>query len=401
MKKKLLYGVVIPVLIVLVALYTVHAYCVKKLNEWYPSSGVWHLYNNKVKDQGLVLQNLSIKHGHVLVLGTSELNTNPNVHVATDPTKFFPNQNVSRDVDIIGYAGCDGLITAIRLGALNDLSNVPVIYNSSMTWFIGPEYYKAGIQRNISELQYYAFMNNPKITDATKLYISKELAYVTKSVGLFNELYFYAWINSSDSIEHKVLKGLFFPYFISRKCFLEMRDNVRAFRLVKKYRNKNINRIHKIDWDNGDEIYKKQAEKYSVSTQKAGNVYKWYYDNYINVPKWKTFANKFVNDDFTHSKEFVYHDLLLQVCTDVGAKPYTIMCSVNGFAYDYYGLNSDKRQAFYQKMEGLQKKYGMPYLNTDFLEYLPYAFRDDAHFSSRGWFLINREITNFLERDPE
>lgn len=401
MLKKLMYCAVVPVLIVLVSLYAVNEYCIAKLDEWYPSSGVWHLYNNKVKDQGLALQNLSIKNHHALMLGTSELNTNPNVHVLTDPTKFFPNQKVMREVDIIGYAGCDGLITAIRLGALTDVEKVPVIYNSSMTWFIGNEYYKAGIQRNISELQYYAFMDNPRVSDNIKHHISKEIAYETKSVGLFNELYFYSWINASDSITHKLLKGIFTPYFVMRKRFLILRDNLKAFKLVRKYKGKYSYQIHEIDWNHGEGFYTDQARKFSVTTKDAGNVYKWYYDNSIKKPQWDTFKNKFAKDDFVHSKEFLYHKMIMDVSRDIGLKPYTLMCSVNGYAYDYYGMGLQKRTAFYQKMENMQNDYRYPYLNTKFLEYMPYAFRDDAHFTSKGWFLINREITNYLSETSE
>lgn len=401
MLKKLMYCAVVPVLVVLVSLYAVNEYCIAKLDEWYPSSGVWHLYNNKVKDQGLALQNLSIKNNHLLVLGSSELDTNPNLHVLTDPTKFFPNQNVSKEVDIIGSPGCDGLITAIRLGALTGVETVPVIYSSSMSWFIGKEYYKAGIQRNISELQYYAFMDNPRVSDNLKHYISKEIAYETKSVGLFNELYFYSWINASDSITHKLLKGIFTPYFVMRKRFLILRDNLKAFKLVKKYRGKYRYQIHEIDWDYGEETYTNQALKYSISTNDAGNVYKKYYDSVINKPNWRKLKNRFLSDDLIHSKEFTYHKVVMDVSRDIRLKPFTLIYSANGYAYDYYGMGLQKRTAFYQKMENMQNDYGYPYLNTQFLEYMPYTFRDNVHFTSKGWFLVNREITNYLSEVSE
>lgn len=397
MLKKLMYCAVVPVLIVLVSLYAVNEYCIAKLDEWYPSSGVWHLYNNKVKDQGLALLNLSVKNHHMIALGTSELNNSADIQVISTMSNFYPNQDLKYEVDIVGGPGAETLVNTIRLGAIQQVDSVPVVFNSSMTWFGSEEYAKKGIEKNLSELQYYKFINNPAISNEMKAKVSHEVAHVVSSDSSFNELYVYSklYSSSSKSLLAKTVRMIVSPYYFGRICFLSLRDNINSFKLVRRNRGKYDSKVKQVNWEKDYEYYTNQAK--SLMTGENGGFY--FYDTYWhrmkngNAKVWIENHNKYIRNNYSNSKEYIYHTYFLEVAREVGAKPLTVLCAANGYVFDYYGLTHDKRITYFKKMAELQTEYALPYIDTQDLEYEPYAFRDDAHFSSKGWFEVNREIT--------
>ena len=74
-----------------------------------------------------------------------------------------------------------------------------------------------------------------------------------------------------------------------------------------------------------------------------------------------------------------------------------LLCAANGYAFDYVGLDYSKRKVYFDKMTEIQEQEQMPYINSSFLEYIPYVFQDEAHYNSKGWFILNREITSYFK----
>ena len=399
MKKKLLYGVVVPVLIVLVSLYAVDRYMVRKIVEWYPTSGVWHLYGNDVKDKGITLLNLSVENNHMIVLGTSEMKNMPEYHVLTCLTNSYPNQDWPYDVDIVGQAGAETLVNVIRYGAIKNIETVPVMFDSSMTWFVRERYPKAALQKNMSELQYYYFMDNPKISDDIKFKVSQEVEELTRRNTLFNELWLYAKIHSKESSVMKALDVILCPYYESRKWFLTYRDHWRAFHLLKNQKGKYHVRVHQFDWDKDEEKYTDQAKSLCFNTEDHFYIYKenWKRPWGSRKNNWADLKNHYSNLDYAHSSEYDYHKLFLDTAKDIGGKPLVLLCASNGYAFDYVDLNAAKRQVYFDRMRTIQEGSGMPYISTQSLEYVPYVFQDESHYTSKGWFIINREITKYFK----
>ena len=162
-KKKIFYNFILPIVLLIVLLVGIDKYIVIQAEKYYPTSGINHFFDNPVKDKGLLLLNLSIKNGNIIYFGSSELNTDKKLHITSNPVNQYPNQNVDKDIDIVGAAGAETLITLIRIGSLDNIQSVPVLFNSSFTWFIDEQYYTKGLLRQFSELQYYQFMKNDKI----------------------------------------------------------------------------------------------------------------------------------------------------------------------------------------------------------------------------------------------
>ncbi|WP_418577504.1 D-alanyl-lipoteichoic acid biosynthesis protein DltD [Phascolarctobacterium succinatutens] len=395
--KKIISCVVAPLVITGLLVYSVNEYCVRKTEEWYPTSGVWRLYNNDVKDKGIALLNLSVKNGHMMMFGTSELNNSPDIKVTTVPTSFYPNQYLNREVDIVGYAGADTLINAIRLGSITNLGNVPSVYISSFTWFIDKEYYKEGIQKNFSELQYYKFMNNPRVSGETKKEISRAVVYVLDNKKMFNESILYAKLYSDNTFLKQLARVMLKPFYEARYAYLNFRDNIRAYKLVKKYQNKYRYQEKNIKWQEDRDIVAKQSRALCTTTPSEMFAYKkwynWHKNNDIDEHK-----DKFIKSTVGDSKEYDYHELLLKVVSEEKIKPLVILTSANGYYWDFAGLAKSERIKYFDKCILLQEKYDIPYLNLAYMSYIPYTFRDQAHYTSQGWFEVNEKITKHFTK---
>lgn len=399
MLKKLMYCAVVPVLIVLVSLYAADQYMLKKIYVWYPSSGVWHLYGNDIKDKGITLLKLSVENKHMIVLGTSELKNMPEYHVLTSLTNSYPNQDWPYDVDIVGQAGAETLVNVIRYGSIDGIEKVPVMFDSSMTWFVRSKYPDAALQKNLSEVQYYYFMDNPKLSTDIKVNVAKEVEHITRGNPLFNELWLHAKIKSSESVKARVLGILLEPYYKGRKWFLSYRDHLRVFKLLKSKKGKFHPSTHRIDWENDEEKYSAQARSLCFDDSSHFYIYKenWKRPWGSSKNSWAKLKNHYSDLDYAHSNGYYYHQLFLETAKELGGRPLVLLCAANGYAFDYVGLDYSKRKVYFNKMTEIQEQEQMPYINSSFLEYIPYVFQDEAHYNSKGWFILNREITSYFK----
>lgn len=387
--RKVLYCAVAPLVTVGLLCLGINEYCVRETERIYPTSGVWHLYANDTKDKGLALLNLSVKNGNLLMLGTSELNNDHKLKITNHPSYFYPNQFINREVDTIGKPGAETLINIIRLGSIDAIETVPVVYFSSLTWFRGKEYYKLGIQNNFSDLQYMQFLKNAKITNYLKQEVSKEVYYVLSNSKVHNETRLLAWLNSDNSVAKRLMCALLYPYYQSRYCYLRFKDNLKAYKLARDNKEKHIEHIKKLSYYNDYSKALDVSKQLSVDAKEGFNVYLTKYQK-VNIKKErKVFKNKTINI----SKEYYYHDLFLKTAQKLGTRPLIVLTSINGNYWDYFGFKKSYREYYYKSAEQLNNKYGMPTLNLESIEYEPYAYRDAAHFTTLGWLMINEKIT--------
>lgn len=395
--KKIISCVVAPLVITGLLAYSVNEYCVRKTEEWYPTSGVWRLYNNDVKDKGIALLNLSVKNGHMMMFGTSELNNSPDIKVTTVPTSFYPNQYLNREVDIVGKPGAETLINIIRLGSIKNIDRVPVVFISSFTWFTVKEYSKKGVQNNFSELQYLMFLNNDKISSELKNAVSKEVYCYLKGSNEFREATFISWLHSDEYKTKKMLKLIFAPYFKVRLNFMILRDNIKAYRLVNKYHSHYQKKIVMLDWEKNRIQAINSSKEESVDSKETFYTYE-YFAKKLTKEKLAKIKNKMKNNKMNISKEYKFHELFCSMANQIGVKPLVILESVNGYYFDYVGLAKSNRQLYVDKIAPIHQKYSLPYLDIQYMEYAPYFFRDSVHFSSLGWFEVNEKITKYFAK---
>ena len=383
-----------PITLVLALLFCINKYCCKEISKFYPTTDINYLYGNNVKNKGVILINESVKNNHILFFGSSELNPNPKLHVTTNPTLFYPNQYTNAKCDVIGNKGAETLDTLIRLGSIKNINTVPVIYSSSFTWFIGNEYTKDGTLSQFSELQYYEFMNNDKVPLKVKQIVSSELVRLMKNKNMFHEVFLFAWLNTDNGLFKKSLKFVLLPYYIGRHQFLLFKDVINSYRLVMHHKNKTKESYRKINWNAETDAAYLQCKDLCYNDKNKFYVYKTWYD--ANTKKILKDKNSHLNYKTDASKEYLYHDMLLNTVNALNIQSIVVLNSVNGYYYDYIGITKDLRDNYYKKLANLQQFYNVSYIDLQPFEYEKYYFRDDAHYTSRGWLNINEKIIQIL-----
>ena len=83
----------------------------------------------------------------------------------------------------------------------------------------------------------------------------------------------------------------------------------------------------------------------------------------------------------------------MKVCRDNGIKLYVVFMSTNGYYYDYTGITKKARSDFYKQQAAVMKKYGVPYLNLEDKEYVPYFYYDVMHLGWKGWLYFDEQLT--------
>lgn len=401
--KKIFYTAIIPAALTMTVLVGVNQYCVSQTEKYYPTSGVNHLFDNKVKDKGLALLNLSAKNNHLIFFGTSELSTNPAHHVIANPIHMFPNQLIDRDVDITGSGGSETLVSLIRMGAIDNIESVPIVFNSSPSWYEGKHYLKTGILSWFSELQYYAFMDNGKIAPELKRKVSAELVCLLRGNSNFHEAFLFAKLHSKDKWYYQFTRLMLSPYFVGRKQFLKFKDNINSYKLVRKYKGKYVPKVHQIDWEKERERINKQVNEYVVKEQEKELGFFGYQDweESYKQKHYKKDKNSRLKTPIDVSNEYLYHEWMLQMAKSADMNLLVVITSFNGYVMDHWGMTYDKRKLYYDKLGELQSKYNIKYLDLRDTEYIPYYYWDQAHYTSKGWLDINEKIINkLMESNP-
>ncbi|MGN0143538.1 MAG: D-alanyl-lipoteichoic acid biosynthesis protein DltD [Clostridium sp.] len=343
-------------------------------------------YNSVYKDKGVRFNNYFADNDYILLQATSELN----VQVPQAPINFFPIQGMN-DVETVGVQGWQSLTHLSILGSQsteNKERKVAIIV--SLQWF----YNKDGIppadfQSSFSPVQFYSFLNNEEITEEHKKQYTYRISNMLKGSIQYLPEKIYAKLYMNDSIISKGIKLAFEPYFIARKYIVTLKDKGLLYKKLKLLGNKGENEeIRKIDWD--DEFNKAVEEGKENVTNNDYMVYDEYYDKYKSSLDSK--KGSLSNRDILNSKEYDDFNLYLDICTDLNIKPYIILMPVNGRWYDDLGMDKDKRDKFYDKIEKIAKDRGFDVLNFNQEEYKPYFMCDASHFGWKGWLKVNEEL---------
>jgi D-alanine transfer protein len=105
------------------------------------------------------------------------------------------------------------------------------------------------------------------------------------------------------------------------------------------------------------------------------------------------------NPNLITSLEYNEYRLFLKTCQRKGIKPLIIVQPVNGWYFDYTGIDRAEREAVYDKLCAMAEEYGFTAYNPIELEYMPYAFFDMWHFGWKGWLYVDQEITEYFAED--
>ena len=426
MKKLLLFLIkcFAVVLLVFIFFQLYSNYLDKEIEELYKKNMQYinHINGLAVKDKGNALIAQSTKEKNILLMGSSELSS----PVRENISNFFPNNLHEHDITMVGHASVQNALHAINLGANYDsISDNPVMIVESLQWFMGDEIHVPGFFSNFSELQFYEFLHNDKISDENKLYLCKryiqleyrnEIKLKEKLLSSFKSGFPSRLINllpnniiesnvtnkqtlllarlySSDNFLEKTLYQLSRPYYWLRNKILCIKDKYQVYQWLKKIDKSHDKENININWEQEYKLAEEEGK--NACTNNNLFVYDEYYDTYLKE-KWDRLHNTYSNTELMTSTEWADFEFFLKVCSELNIKPYIVIMSTNGLYYDYTGLDKVHRDELYNKIEKLSSEYNFDVLNLKNYEYEPYFYCDVMHLGWKGWtYVTQKTIEHF------
>ena len=339
-------------------------------------------------NKGIKILDHNAQNNDIIILGSSELANSD--YIPQNAANVFPTTELKSNVDLVGRAFVQSLANAIKVGALKEsFSGKKVVFIISLQWFLTDDVDEKGFKSNFSEIQFYKFLNNSKISDESKAYVCERVSKLLKYDSSFNEPYLYTSRYKKDNLFYKSLLNFLNPYYCLKQKFLELKDKHQALKAVKRFNGTPIREAIDVNWES--EKIKAQKMGENACTNNDLYVYDDYYDNYL---KGRDLKNMFGPDlDLLSSKEVDDYKLALDIFKQNDVKPYLIFVSTNGFYYDRAGLDREKRLALYDKLVSLASEYGFDYLDLRDKEYEPYFYKDVMHLGWKGWLYVNEKIT--------
>lgn len=385
--------VIIPFFVAVITVCLLNSFLEKNINIMLEKKGLnWASkeYESLYKDNGLRFNNYFADNDYVLLQATSELK----VPIKEAPISFFPIQGMN-NVETVGVQGWQSITHAEILGSINTKNkDRKVAFIVSPQWF----YYKNGVppdnfQSSFAPVQFYSFLENEQITEEhKKQYTLRMEKLLTGSVQFLPEK-LYAKLYSSDSFISKGARFVFEPYFYARKYMVKLKDKGLLYRKLNVLYDKKDEEIRSVNWD--EEFNKAEEEAKKRITNNDYMVCDEFYNKYKdNLEKQKGYLKQY---NILDSKEYDDFELYLDVCGDLGIKPYIILSPTNGKWYDELGLSKESRDEFYKKARKMAEDKGFEVLDYAEKEYTPYFMYDASHFGWEGWLDVDEKLYEYFK----
>lgn len=349
-------------------------------------------YALKEKDKGIVLLNKSLNNNDLIILGSSELGAD----VPQNIRKFFPINEFPYNTNSVGRAYAQSLVDSIRISSFDNINkDNKIALIVSFQWFMGKDIDKKGTQANLSELQFYKFMNSDKVDIKEKKYLAERLTKLLKNSQEQNRTWLYSALYQSDSVICEGILNIFKPYFFIREKFLVLKDKYDAYKILKNNQNYSAE-INKNDVNWQLEYLNAEKNGIEACTNNKFYVYDEYYTKYLSKDI-EVLKGNSKNVELLKSKEYDDFEFLLEMFKKLNIRPYIILMSTNGYYYDYIGIDKEKRYSVYDKLVEIINNYGFDYLDLRDKEYVPYFYKDVMHFGWKGWLYVDEQITKYYK----
>ena len=349
-------------------------------------------YALKEKDKGIVLLNKSLNNNDLIILGSSELGAD----VPQNIRKFFPINEFPYNTNSVGRAYAQSLVDSIRISSFDNINkDNKIALIVSFQWFMGKDIDKKGTQANLSELQFYKFMNSDKVDIKEKKYVAERLTKLLKNSQEQNRTWLYSVLYQSDSVICEGILNILKPYFFIREKFLVLKDKYDAYKILKNNQNYSAE-INKNDVNWQLEYLNAEKNGIEACTNNKFYVYDEYYTKYLSKDI-EVLKGNSKNVELLKSKEYDDFEFLLGMFKKLNIRPYIILMSTNGYYYDYIGIDKEKRYSVYDKLVEIINNYGFDYLDLRDKEYVPYFYKDVMHFGWKGWLYVDEQITKYYK----
>lgn len=386
--KRVICGV-IPFFVAIITVYFLNSFLDKNIEIMLEKKGLnWASkeYESIYKDNGVRFNNYFADNDYVLLQATSELK----VPIVQAPISFFPIKGMN-NVTTVGVQGWQSITHTEILGSQSTKNkNRKVALIVSPQWF----YYKKGVpaenfQSSFAPVQFYDFLENNNIKEEHKKQYTSRISDLLRGSVQFLPEKIYAALYSKDNFISKGMKLIFKPYFYARKEMVTLKDKGLLYRKLRiLYDKKGEEEVRTINWD--EEFKKAEEEAKKRVTNNDYMVCDGFYNKYKDsLEKQKGYLNKY---NILDSKEYDDYELYLDVCSDLGIKPYIILSPTNGRWYDQMGLSKESRDEFYKKARKMAENKGFEVLDYADKEYTPYFMYDASHFGWEGWLDVDEKL---------
>lgn len=382
---------VICILITLFSMFACYSnYLDKKINMLYEEKSeiVDHSAGLPIKDKGNFSYYKTNPKNYLYLMGSSELTS----EVPQNPGGYFPNNFYNKQVSLVGHAAVQNLLHAVNLGANSDVfvqNDLAIV--ESFQWFAGEDLDSSGFMANFSELQFYQFLKNDKISEKNKQYLCERFIEIENGNIVYKDTHRLARLYTSDNFFLKVGYYCMKPYYELRNQYLIFKDKYATYEYLKTIKQDNNGNVKIINWD---EEYALAEEQGSAEiTNNDFYISDDYYNTYLKDTI-KEQKNSASGNVYNQSKEWEDFQFVLDVCTELDMNPYIISMSSNGRYYDYVGLQKEKRDEVYDRIEQISAENKFSALNLKDKEYEPYFYCDSMHLGWKGWLYCDEKIIN-------
>lgn len=385
---------VLSVVILLLIMFSVNMYFENYIKSNLSTS--YKLYNDIKNESTFIQKNEADSKNVLMIYGSSELGT---TEILSNPIRYFPKKGDDFFVSPIAKGYIQDLAHAIKFACNPNLKGKKVAFIVSLQWFL----YKNGIQSsdfqmNFSELQFYEAMKNPNLSQSLKKEICNRIYPLIANNSFYSDAALYAKLYNSNTFLGKLKFSLLKPYFYLKYQALSFSNNVKSYRLLKKYKgiyklnNSNLSTIN-LNKDLADE----EARGSKLANNNQFDILNSYYNEFIK-PNLSKIKNQDKNVKLTDSKEYEDLQTLLKVCKAEEIKPLFILMPVNAKYYDFDGINKTTRTAFFNKTKNLISSYGFDVVDFQKHEYEKYLMEDGMHLGWKGWLYVDKEIDKYCHK---
>lgn len=346
-----------------------------------------------IKDKSTLDKKIFSDKDYLFMLGSSELG----ISVPQNPMDFYPFKDGDYKLISFGRPFVQSLQHTTYLGGGALKANQKVVFMLSIQWFektnaIKPDYFA----NNFSEVEFYKFMENPKISEENKKYYAERVYHLLSTAKKYQGEAYYAKLYLDNSAYSEVQKIVLKPYYELKKYVLDTQDKALIYKKLKKLSDKkNEQKLREINWN--EEYAKIEKENENIVSTNQFNLEDKSYN--INL-KDKIYKHKdeYKNVSIMKSKEMDDYKFFLSVCNELGIKPYIVVQPVNGWFYDFAGLDKDQRDEWSNTVTKIAKDNNFEVLDLHGYDYKKYFLIDSQHLGKEGWLKVDEGIYKYFKK---
>lgn len=347
-----------------------------------------------VKLQGVALQREAFTQSDLLVIyGSSELVK----EMPNNPSEFFADYPTGFRVFPIGKPGATSLSLLQRVAGVGEsIRGKKVAFSLSPGWFFteifDPKYYDG----NFSEMQACEVAFSDGLSHELKRDIARRMIEFPKTLEGREFLAFTLQRLARDGPMDRLEYVLVWPLGKLSNAIARGQDHLEV--AIHILEDEELNgkseseqpkaALKRMAW--GDVLKKAARFANNAALQKMRN----------EVAK-KRFAKASRDQAFIQTiakaKEWTDVELLLRTLKELGAQPLLLSMPVEDIRLEVYGVSSDARTAYLERMSALAYGYGFPLLDFHEFEKDPTFLVDFLdHLSGSGWLYYNKALDDFF-----